>query len=241
MRRIDLICKLLGPFFIGIMDGISTETAILINLAMNCISVVFEYFSIAKVCDPGTSFAISSSHHQVYKQVPELQLPKLIPPQDDQNAGQPRRSLIQSISKGVGKLRKDLGFYFKHPALIPSFSGALLYCTVLSFSGVMVTYLLSCGYTSAQISLARAVSVAFEVLATWVGPWTMTKIGPVRAGLWFSTWQLSCLALGVSVFWIYADNPLISTLGLVGGSILSRIGLWGFDLSTQIIIQEVSD
>jgi iron-regulated transporter 1 len=49
MRRIDLVCKLFGPFFIGVVDGISTETAILVNLAMNCISVVIEYFSIAKV------------------------------------------------------------------------------------------------------------------------------------------------------------------------------------------------
>jgi solute carrier family 40 (iron-regulated transporter), member 1 len=49
MRRIDLVCKLLGPFFIGILDGVSTETAILVNLAMNCTSVVVEYFTIAKV------------------------------------------------------------------------------------------------------------------------------------------------------------------------------------------------
>lgn len=49
MRRIDLVCKLLGPFFIGMIDGISTETAILVNLAMNCASVVIEYFTIARV------------------------------------------------------------------------------------------------------------------------------------------------------------------------------------------------
>ncbi|KAJ4309565.1 hypothetical protein N0V84_011439 [Fusarium piperis] len=48
MRRIDLICKLLGPFFIGIMDGISTETAIFVNLGMNCTSVVVEYITIAR-------------------------------------------------------------------------------------------------------------------------------------------------------------------------------------------------
>ena len=49
MRRIDLVCKLLGPFFIGMADGVSTETAILVNLAMNCASVVIEYFTIARV------------------------------------------------------------------------------------------------------------------------------------------------------------------------------------------------
>lgn len=50
MRRIDLVCKLAGPFFISIIDGISTETAILVNLAMNLTSIVVEYYAIARVC-----------------------------------------------------------------------------------------------------------------------------------------------------------------------------------------------
>lgn len=49
MRRIDLICKLFGPLFISLIDGISTETAILLNLGMNTCSVFFEYFAIARV------------------------------------------------------------------------------------------------------------------------------------------------------------------------------------------------
>jgi hypothetical protein len=49
MRRIDLVCKLLGPLFIALIDGISTETALKVNLVMNVCSVVVEYYSIAKV------------------------------------------------------------------------------------------------------------------------------------------------------------------------------------------------
>ena len=49
MRRIDLICKLVGPLFIALIDGISTKAAILTNLGMNVVSVGVEYFSIAKV------------------------------------------------------------------------------------------------------------------------------------------------------------------------------------------------
>lgn len=51
MRRIDLICKLLGPLFIALIDGISTETAVIVNFGMNVSSVVVEYYSIAKVRD----------------------------------------------------------------------------------------------------------------------------------------------------------------------------------------------
>ena len=49
MRRIDLICKLIGPLFIALIDGISTEVAILVNLGMNVASVDVEYFAIAQV------------------------------------------------------------------------------------------------------------------------------------------------------------------------------------------------
>lgn len=49
MRRIDLICKLIGPLAIALVDGVSTKFAILFNLGMNICSVVVEYFSIARV------------------------------------------------------------------------------------------------------------------------------------------------------------------------------------------------
>ncbi|EMT60703.1 Solute carrier family 40 member 1 [Fusarium odoratissimum] len=207
----------------SILDGVSTETAILVNLAMNCTSVIVEYFTIAKV----------------YYQVPELQHPKTTPPIVPQNEEQQtRQNAWVSFKRAIQKTSSDLRLYFTHPAFAPSFSIALLYCTVLSFGGVMVTYLLASGYTSAQIAAMRTVSVTLEVLATWIGPWVMKKIGPVRAGLWFLSWELGCLAIGVSIFWRYADNVLVSTLGLVCGSMLSRIGLWGVDLSAQVIIQE---
>ena len=59
-----------------------------------------------------------------------------------------------------------------------------------------------------------------------------------------------CLAGGLS--WFFAANggekfisertkKLFAASGLVGGVILSRVGLWGFDLSVQSIIQEEVD
>jgi solute carrier family 40 (iron-regulated transporter), member 1 len=136
---------------------------------------------------------------------------------------------------------KDFGLYFKHPAFLPSFAGALLYLTVLSFAGQMVTYLVSVGYGSMHIGIARTASVAFEVLATWVAPWLMGKIGPIRSGSWLIFWQMFFLGAGMVIFWTCAkDRPVVSTSGLVGGTILSRLGLRGFDLSVQLIVQEVS-
>ncbi|KAJ8514852.1 hypothetical protein ONZ45_g7653 [Pleurotus djamor] len=214
MRRIDLFCKLAGPFFIAMLDGISTRTSIVVNLTMNLASISVEYYSIA----------------QVYNCVPELACPSDTP------------ALDVSAEPSPSYLRKNLEAtrdYFRHRAFLPSFAGSLLYLTVLNLSGQMITYLLSTGYNPAQIGVVRLVSVAFELSATWIAPKVMSSIGPIRAGIWFINWQLTCLAIGASIFWTVRQSN-ISAAALVIGSILSRVGLWGFDLSTQIIIQEAT-
>lgn len=247
MRRIDLVCKLLGPLFIALIDGISTETAIIVNFGMNLCSVVVEYYSIAKVRPQSLAsrrrehFAYSSS--QVYDEVPELQQAKKPSPRP-QEEGTAQQSFFvrgwSAVCQGVRQALNDFGFYFRHRVFLPSFAGALLYLTVLSFSGQMVTWLLSTGYDSTQVAVARTLAVAFEVLATWVAPWLMGRIGPTRAGLWLASWQITCLAGGFAIFWQFASQPFLSASGLVGGVILSRLGLRGFDLCAQILVQEVS-
>jgi solute carrier family 40 (iron-regulated transporter), member 1 len=248
MRRIDLICKLAGPLFIALVDGISTEVAILVNLGMNVASVVIEYFAIAKVRLTAAIqplFAvILSSYSKVYYEVPELQNPKTKQQEGALNGTHEQRSRLAQnwghLQKGIRQSASDFGLYFRHAAFLPSFAGSLLYWTVLSFAGQMVTYLLSAGYNATQVGLARTMSVFFEILATWLAPWLIGKLGPIRAGLWLASWQIVSLVAGIAVFWAFLNRPIISASGLVCGTILSRVGLRGFDLCTQIIIQEVS-
>ncbi|KNG91396.1 putative iron-regulated transporter [Aspergillus nomiae NRRL 13137] len=226
MRRIDLICKLIGPLVIALVDGVSTKTAIISNLGMNICSVVFEYFLIAAV----------------YYEVPELQQPKaktyLDSPNMESDQQNSKTRLWRYWHRLTHKALRDFESYFRHPVFLPSFAGALLYLTVLSFSGQMVTWLLSTGYDSTQVGIARTLAVAFEVLATWIAPWLMGRISPTRAGLWFANWQIASLVAGMAIFWVFHDQPLISASGLVGGTILSRVGLRGFDLCVQILVQE---
>lgn len=230
MRRIDLVCKLLGPLFIALIDGASTEIAIVVNFAMNLASVVIEYLAIARV----------------YYEVPKLQDAKRKAPL----SGERWRSRYQEgeswlvhncrhLRKVAAKSLTDFHFYFHHHAFLPSFAGALLFLTVLNFGGQMATYLLSSGYTSIHVGVARTFSVAFEVLATWVAPWLMGRLGPVRGGLWLSSWQVITLIAGVIVFWALEKKPMISASGLAMGIIFSRLGLRGFDLCVQVIVQEV--
>lgn len=250
MRRIDLICKLIGPLAIALVDGLSTKIAILFTLGMNICSVVVEYFSIARVSarnrskTPSQVITSPNGWPQVYNEVPELQQPKTKASLDDSSTESDQQNGVARLwnycHRITHKAVRDFASYFRHPVFLPSFAGALLYMTVLSFAGQMVTWLLSTGYDSMQVGIARTLAVAFEVLATWIAPWLMGRIGPTRAGLWLANWQIASLVAGISIFWMFPNLPLISASGLVGGTILSRVGLRGFDLCVQILVQEVS-
>ncbi|TLS20846.1 uncharacterized protein PpBr36_10661 [Pyricularia pennisetigena] len=230
IRRIDLFCKLVGPLIISAIAGASTLVAIWTTLAMSMLSVAVEYICIA----------------QVYKHVPALAVHR-------EDADAPAQSGV-TTSTGTAALSWMRGmayrvlpidsfpFYFRHPAFLPSFSLALLYLTVLSFSGQMITYLVSVGYSSLHVGVARTVSTVFELSATWIAPRLMKRIGIVRGGIWSLCWQMAWLAAAVA--WFFADasgkgtGGLSSATGLVVTVALSRIGLWGYDLCAQNIIQD---
>ncbi|KFY71732.1 hypothetical protein V498_10133, partial [Pseudogymnoascus sp. VKM F-4517 (FW-2822)] len=104
MRRIDLTCKLIGPLFISLVDGMSTEVAILVNLGMNMASVAVEYFAIA----------------QVYYEVPELQQPKTKLRDEPLTRTERRSRSVHSwrhvVRKVIQKSVLDFSLYFHHPA-----------------------------------------------------------------------------------------------------------------------------
>jgi iron-regulated transporter 1 len=100
--------------------------------------------------------------------------------------------------------------------------------------------MLSAGYSAIAVSLLRVAAVVSELLATCFGPVLMTKIGPVRSGLWSINWQVIWLALSVAAYVRFESRPMVAGAGLTVGIVISRIGLFGFDLSVQHIVQEVS-
>jgi iron-regulated transporter 1 len=219
MRRIDLFCKLVGPLTIALIDGISTSSAILSTLAMTLASVLVEYLAIARV----------------YRQVHDLHL-RPVPSQDSEPTDEP--SFMPAMIRHTRHTLHNITAYIRHPAFLPSFSLSLLYLTVLTFGGQMVTYLLSVGYSSISIGLARTIATIFELSSTWLAPKAMQRIGTIRCGIWFLNWQIVWVVFAVAMLWIDLP-PTYAIIGLLAGTIASRVGLWGFDLSAQVIIQEV--
>ncbi|KAK4543641.1 hypothetical protein LTR36_005286 [Oleoguttula mirabilis] len=213
MRRMDLFCKLVAPLAVSALDGFSTQLAVTVTGLITFVSVPAEYFAIAKV----------------YRSVPALATPKETI-RNQQPAGSGARAGFERACSG-------LIAYIRHPAFLPSFALALLYMTVLSFAGQMITYLLAIGISTGAIGALRGVAALSELSATWLGPKVMDRIGPTRAGIWFLNWQMICVTVACMFFWLDA-TPTVVAAGTISAVVASRIGLWGFDLSAQMIVQE---
>lgn len=219
MRRIDLFCKLVAPLSISLMDSHSSKIAIVTTALMTAISVLIEYFAIARV----------------HAAVPSLRAPKT----RRNTSRTPHEGRTEYLMSKAKTSLANTSTYISHRAFLPSFSLALLYLTVLSFNGQMVTYLLAMGFNSAIVGVLRGVSALFELSATWFAPRIMERIGPVRSGIWFINWEILCVCIACILLWLTEDsNRLAGVVGTVAAIVASRIGLWGFDLSTQIIVQE---
>ncbi|KAJ9636016.1 uncharacterized protein PV06_01164 [Exophiala oligosperma] len=229
MRRIDLFCKLVSPLSIALLHGWSPSIAVWSTLFTNALSVGIEYFLIARV----------------FYQVPALA-------DDGGGQGQEESELIspeEAQSESRSKFARCGGFvvdsariYVRQTAFLPSLALSVLYLTVLSFSGQMTTYLLALPtpqITSTTVGLLRTASAISEISSTFLAPRVMSRIGPVRAGIWFLSWQMLWLTCAVGALWMgVLGSPYAITAIFIAGVIMSRLGLWSFDLCAQLIIQE---
>ena len=84
-------------------------------------------------------------------------------------------------------------------------------------------------------------AVAFELAAALLVPLVQHRVGPIRSGLWSINWQLCWLALAIGGFLAFkGQGAKVAGASLAWGIVASRLGLFGFDLSVQSIVQEVS-
>jgi iron-regulated transporter 1 len=131
----------------------------------------------------------------------------------------------------------SMKLYIDHPMLIPSLSISFLYMTVLAFGAQFVAFLLFSGYAPSVIGILRSIGVGFELSAVSAAPVLMKRIGPVKSAVWFVSWQAITIVAAL-IYSLLSEDKLRGIHVLVAGVIISRFGLWGFDLSVQVQIQQ---
>ena len=231
MRRIDLLCKLVAPIFISLIDGYSTSVAVWVVFGQNAVSVLIEYFAIKQVFEKVPDLAKFKNQAEENEDSANL----LGRPTDDASDMEMPQARLSLIRKALQPWKE----YIQNPAFLASFSLSLLYLTVLSTGTQMATYLLTLGFSPIHVSFMRLAAVVLELFATCAAPILTKKIGPVRSGLWFINEQLICVAAAVALFMSLPGGTKAAGAALIAGVTISRIGLWGFDLCVQFLVQEV--
>jgi iron-regulated transporter 1 len=112
---------------------------------------------------------------------------------------------------------------------------------IILTSGSMIAFLSQySNFSTPLIAGLRAIAVIIGILATFLSPPLIRYIGPIRSGIWFLSWQTILLIPVIIGMFLPLSRTLQGGL-LVGFVSLSRLGLWGFDLSEQYLVQEEID
>jgi len=105
--------------------------------------------------------------------------------------------------------------------------------------GAMIAFLSQySGFSTLLIAGLRGISVVVGIVATFLSSPLIHLIGPVRSGIWFLSWQAIFLAPVAVTLFLPINKALQG--GLLSGFVsVSRLGLWGFDLTEQYLVQQV--
>jgi len=232
MRRIDLLCKLLAPLFVSLLTTAASYTFaayFLCGVEATCmlfeliwIAIVYRRFPTLGAAQEAKENGRRQGHGQRHENRP-VTLASL--------AG----SLLDRIDLHVKNSLSDWQEFVQHPIFLSSVAISCLYFTVLSFDGTMLSYLKSETYSDPFIAGMRGLNVVAGLLGTLAMPFLERKLGLVRAGNWSIWSEAVCLLPVVISFYVGAPAtneraPAWNAALLFGGMMLSRIGLWAFDL-----------
>ncbi|KAJ1957344.1 hypothetical protein GGI12_005051, partial [Dipsacomyces acuminosporus] len=160
---------------------------------------------------------------QIFNSTPELSVPRVTEEESESH-----RSWVVGWK-----------IYTSDVTYLASISIAMLYLTVLNFAGTMISYLKWFGYSDFLIASIRATAVVMGLVATFIQPAHVRRFGTARAALHFIWMQTASLMLVLATFYMNYSNTTVVLM--LSGVALSRIGLWGFDLSQTQIMQESVD
>lgn len=163
--------------------------------------------------------------------------------ENEENGGEAEEVLVTSSPSSSSVFFHGVRVYTSHPVFLASVAYTLLYCTVLDNGALMTAYLEWRGVSAAVIGAQRGIGAVFGLVGTVVFPVLLnTKWmgGSVEATGLASLWLFWLLLLpGMIAFYISGESNA-SDYAVVVSMIISRAGLWSFDLAeTQIMQQRI--
>ncbi|KAL2049637.1 hypothetical protein ABVK25_010097 [Lepraria finkii] len=81
--------------------------------------------------------------------------------------------IVSEVLRSIRAYVNSLQDYFNTAEWIPSVCAAIPHASVLTFSGIIITYLLNAGLSLNMVTGARASGATFEIGSTFVFPWAV--------------------------------------------------------------------
>ncbi|KAG8883840.1 hypothetical protein FRB98_002779 [Tulasnella sp. 332] len=236
LRRIDLVSKLLAPLFVSLL---TTTTSYPFSVAFlggfGLVSMILEILWTATVYNRLSALARDQAQkderHRLHISVASST--ETSRPEHSLRARMKRAS--QAIRSFMRTQASDWREFTISPVFPSSLAISLLYLTVLSFDGTLISYLKTHNFQDAFIAGMRGICVATGLFGTFIMPAMEKRLGLVRAGSWAIWGELISLIPVLLSFFIGASHagmrgPAWNQALLFGGMAVSRIWLWAFDL-----------
>lgn len=262
LRGIDLGCQLLAPLASGVLMTLAGPVAaVACILAFTLAAWLPEAELLRRTHDSWPSLRRPRAKQQ-HLEPPHQPAPHEVAAQDDDDgtpSAAPQRAGGQLPPAGASAGRTpwpqavaaNVRAYLRQPALRPMLSLAMLYLNVLSLGFLMTAFLKWQGLSEAEVSAWRGGGALSGLAATVIFPPAAARLGLRRAGLVAISYQTATLAVGALPLLLIGRAGSSSGGGSGGGvgalslvrllvamQVLSRTGLWIFDLCVMQIMQE---
>ena len=210
MRGIDLSSSIVAPLLVGVLASVWGELIA---------SAFVTGWSAASLLLEAVLVV------RVWDRVPQLHHKQQV----DQAASHTKVGLWDGVQQ-----------YWRHPLFSASLAYCLLYISVLSFGGIMTSFLASdlIQLSDALLAVGRALAAVVGLLATLSTPHLIPRFGLVRCGSLLILCQCACLATVVAAFALPSLSRTLFLVLVFTGLCSSRYGLWGFDLVVTQLLQE---
>ncbi len=211
LRQVDLLTEVFSPIIAGTILLFATENnpllGFLIIAAWNIVSFFPEYGFL----------------RSIFQMRPDL-VDKSV-----QVSAIARMPMFKRLSNGWAS-------FFKEPVAPVVAVYALLWLSVLSPHGVLLTVFLKDGWNlpEAIIGTFRGLGALFGLAATLIFPWVVAKFKLIPGARLFLTFQSVSVVLALICFFMGGS---VGQMGFLGFILLSRIGLYGFSLGEMQVRQ----
>lgn len=213
LRQVDLFTEVVSPVLTGAILLYSSLHAPLLGFLLvgiwNIISFFPEYYLLKSV----------------FEEKPELNNKPV------QTSNTDRKNFLEQIHTGWKS-------FFKQPVAGAALAYALLWLSVLSPHGVLLTAFLKDAWQTPEwiIGLLRGAGAIFGLSATLIFPIILKKLSLTKTSLLFLSFQFLMLIFALLFFF---NSSLTGQTGFLIFILLSRIGLYGFSLGEMQLRQKM--